>query len=202
VLGPGAVKPFSYLYVPSPPFPVNLGNNIWENYQTVSQEIHKKSQKLAEVNAILRQMRVSTDPNHINYLHSQIRGARQELQRISQDNQRAEAALQALTDRAKTLKDAEAAKEAELQRFQLLSKSPQELNAQLTQLKNEHEKIRANVAKMDYDTKIQMDKESREEMEKKMFQIVVEAAQKNPDPRVQAALRRVLANQKNLGLAH
>lgn len=190
------IRPFTYHYTPLPPSQIKLGNNIWENYQLVGQEVQKKNQKLTELNNIIRQMRISNDQNQIRNLNIQLANARQELARAISENQQIERQIEQANQKNKALKSEESASEAELQRIILLAKSPQELNSQLQQLKNEHDKIRASVAKMDYDAKIQLDKESRESMEKKLLEICLESAKKNNDPRVKDLLAKIQAYQK------
>ena len=183
----------SYTYTPlsSPTFV--LGNNVWENYKNLTQEIKRTDCKINELNSIIRQFKMSSDPNEIRPLQNAVYATKNELQRVSAENANLEREKERLVVETKSTDMAVDQKKAEIERMKTLMKSPAELNGLLGSVKQQLQTVQDAKHKMDYEAKIQLDKESRETMERKLYEICMESAKSNQDPKVQELYQKLLA---------
>lgn len=192
------VKTINHHYVLTPIVPIQFGSNVWENYKMLTNEIKRKDHKIQEVKQMLDNSKISNDQNEIRQLQTTLNSVRNDLMKLQSDKKNLESIKNSLIQQSKTLDGNIQQRKNGLEREKILSKSTQELNYMLNSLKNQFNSLQATKVKMDYEAKIQLDRESRVTMEEKLYQICMEASKNNPNPKVQELYAKLLASENKV----
>ena len=183
---------FNYSYNPLPRTQLNLGPNVWENYKLLASEIRKKETKLNEVNSLISKMKISSDQNEVRRLHNEIGAKKNTLNKLKADIQGAERYKMEMLTKKGEIQLQINEQNNNLIRMTSLEKSPEQLNAELSSVKQEYQQIQSEKMKLEYEMKLQLDKENRETMEKKVLTIIMEAARNSSDLKVKELYQKLV----------
>jgi hypothetical protein len=190
-----------HLHPRAPSPPLRFGNNMFENYTLLLNEIKKKDEKIAEVKANIAKIKISSNDQELKHLKTMVETKQRELNQLLQINHNFENEKHTLTQKLAELDVMLQQKLAKQSKTQLFSKSINQLNNELSSLQKEYDSYRTKLNKMDYEAKMEYENQYRELMETKMFAIAMDAAKNNPSPEIQNLYKKLELTQKNKNIA-
>ena len=165
--------------------PLQFSDNIFENYKLIVTELGRKTSKINEVSTAMSKIRISQNQDELQQLNGLSDQKRHEANQLARSNAEQEAAKAGLIKRLSELEQIRLRKTEATQRNQKLGRPMAQLNSELNAARQEFETLRAKLAKLDIDAKMEFEAKYREKMEAQLLENVLEAAKKSENYDVQ-----------------
>lgn len=165
--------------------------HMFENYQRLETEIERKKARIAELNGLIKNVRMSTDDQHVQRLQNDIRKTREDIAAVRAKIKQLEVEK---TQRAEQIKllDAEIATlNSQLKREENLGRTLSSLQGELGQAKSELARLNTEFATTEENAIRKMEQEFRQKTSEKMFNLVMQAASRTDDPQVREAFLKL-----------